>query len=73
VVFSSLRSYQGRLLLQFASPERVRGRDGVHAQWVMDKNLDAPAVLSLGLARQRRRSRTPRHEVDCAIDSMRAG
>jgi hypothetical protein len=103
--------YQGRLLLQFASPasrhevaplfadfalletqwqgvpqlwvqtprvdktltERVRGRDGVHAQWVMDKNLDAPAVLSLGLARQRRRSRTPRHEVDCAIDSMRAG
>lgn len=40
---------------------------------VMDKNLDAPAVLSLGLARQRRRSWTPRHEVDCAIDSMRAG
>jgi ribosomal protein S18 acetylase RimI-like enzyme len=30
--------------------ERIRGRDGVHAQWVMDKdlNLNPPVVLSLG-------------------------
>ncbi len=31
--------YRGSLLLQFVPPAR---RDGVHAQWVMDKDLTGP-------------------------------
>lgn len=29
--------------VDFALADRVRGRDGVHAQWVMSKDLDPPA------------------------------
>ena len=30
--------------VEFTLADRVRGRDGVHAQWVMDKDLNPPAA-----------------------------
>ncbi len=32
--------------VDFALADRVRGRDGVHAQWVMSRDLDAPMAAA---------------------------